>query len=165
MPPDSPCDGACHLWQPLLGLLSRYTSWWPHQMETFSTLLALCAGNSLVTGEFPSQRPVTRSFNVFFDLCLNKRLSKHLRDRRIETPSPSLWRHCNDVPCHVVKSLKLIWKLGTGRWNLWVSDSQLSCSELAYSSSSNGLQGDMRNMQPSQHWHFGQKRNIHPTIV
>ena len=35
-------------------------------METFSTLLALCAGNSLVTGEFPSQRPVTRSFDVFF---------------------------------------------------------------------------------------------------
>ena len=38
----------------------------------FSTLLAICAGNSLVTGEFPSQRPVTRSFDVFFDLCLNK---------------------------------------------------------------------------------------------
>ena len=36
--------------------------WWRHQMETFSALLALCAGNSPVTGEFPSQRPVTRSF-------------------------------------------------------------------------------------------------------
>ena len=36
-------------------------------METFSALLALCAGNSPVTGEFPSQRPVTRSFDVFFD--------------------------------------------------------------------------------------------------
>ena len=47
-------------------------------METFSALLALCAGNSPVTGEFPSQRPVTRSFDVFFDLCLNKRLSKQL---------------------------------------------------------------------------------------
>ena len=41
-------------------------------METFSALLALFAGNSPVTGEFPSQRPVTRSFDVF----LNKRLSK-----------------------------------------------------------------------------------------
>ena len=40
-----------------------------------SVLLALYAGNSPVTGEFPSQRPVTRSF-VFFDLRLNKRLSK-----------------------------------------------------------------------------------------
>ena len=41
-------------------------------METFSALLAICAGNSPVTGEFPAQRPVTRSFDVFFDLCLNK---------------------------------------------------------------------------------------------
>ena len=38
-----------------------------------------CAGNSLVTGEFPSQKPVTRSFDVFFDLRLNKRLSKQSR--------------------------------------------------------------------------------------
>ena len=45
-------------------------------METFSGLLALCAENSPVTGEFPSQKPVTRSFDVFFDLRLNKRLSK-----------------------------------------------------------------------------------------
>ena len=51
-------------------------SWWRHQMETFSALQVLCAGNSPVTGEFPSQRPVTRSFHVFFDLLLNKRLSK-----------------------------------------------------------------------------------------
>ena len=41
-------------------------------METFSVLLALCAGNSSVTGEFPSPRPVTRSFDVFFDLRLIK---------------------------------------------------------------------------------------------
>ena len=33
-------------------------SWWRHQMETFSALPALCAGNSPVTGEFPTQRPV-----------------------------------------------------------------------------------------------------------
>ena len=45
-------------------------------METFSELLAICAVNSPVTGEFPAQRPVTRSFDVFFDLRLNKRLSK-----------------------------------------------------------------------------------------
>ena len=70
-------------------------SWWSHQMEAFSVLLALCAGNSPVTGEFPSQRPVTRHFDVFFDLRLNKRLSKQLRCRRFETPSCSLWRHCN----------------------------------------------------------------------
>ena len=40
-------------------------------MEIFSALLALCAGNSPVTGEFPAQRPVTRSFDIFFDLRLN----------------------------------------------------------------------------------------------
>ena len=49
-------------------------------MEIFSTLLALCAGNSPVTGEFPWQKPVTRSFDVFFDLRLNKRSSKQSRD-------------------------------------------------------------------------------------
>ena len=51
-------------------------AWWRHQMETFSALLAICAGNSPVPGEFPAQRPVTRSFDVFFDLRLNKRSSK-----------------------------------------------------------------------------------------
>ena len=51
-------------------------SWWRYQMETFSALLVLCAGNSSVTSEFSSQRPVARNFDVFFDLRLNKRLSK-----------------------------------------------------------------------------------------
>ena len=67
-------------------------------METFSALLALCAGNSLVNGEFPSQRPVTRSFKVLFDLCLNKRLSKQSSGWWFEAPSGSLWRHCNAKP-------------------------------------------------------------------
>ena len=49
---------------------------WCHQMDTFSVLLTLCAGNSPVTSEFPSQRPVMWIFYVFFDLHLNKRLSK-----------------------------------------------------------------------------------------
>ena len=58
-------------------------SWWRHQMEVFSTLLFFCAGNSLVTGEFPSQRPVARSFDIFFDVDIrpNKPLSKQLRRR------------------------------------------------------------------------------------
>ena len=47
-------------------------------METFSALLALRAGNLPVTGEFPSQRPVTRSLDVIFDLRLSKRLSKQV---------------------------------------------------------------------------------------
>ena len=67
--------------------------WWRHQMGTFSALLVLCVGNSSVTGEFPTQRPVTRSFDVFFDLCLNKRLNKQRRRRWFGTPLRSLWRH------------------------------------------------------------------------
>ena len=62
---------------------------------TFSALLALCEGNSPVTDEFPTQRPVTRSFDVFFDLRLNKRLSKQSWCWWFGTPSRSLWRHCN----------------------------------------------------------------------
>ena len=54
----------------------------------------LC-GNSPVTGEFPSQRLVTRSFDVFFDLRLNKRFSKQSRRRWFEASSGTLWRHCN----------------------------------------------------------------------
>ena len=70
-------------------------------METFSALLAICEGNSPVTAEFPAQRPVTRSFDVFFDLRLNQRLSKHSWGWWYETPLRSLWRHCNvtrDIP-------------------------------------------------------------------
>ena len=48
--------------------LSQKQSWWRHQMETFSALPAICARNSPVTGEFLAQRPVTRSFDVFFYL-------------------------------------------------------------------------------------------------
>ena len=66
-----------------------------HQMETFSALLSLYAGNSPVTGEFPPQRLVMRNFDVFFDLHPNRRLSKHSSRRWFETPLRSLWRHCN----------------------------------------------------------------------
>ena len=52
-------------------------------------LLAICAGNSPVPGEFTAQRPMTRSFDVFFDLRLNKRLSKQWW---CWCP---LWCHCN----------------------------------------------------------------------
>ena len=74
---------------------SNSCPWRRHQRETFSALLALCAGNSPVTGDFPAQRPVTRSFDVFVDLRLNKRLSKQWSGWWFETPSSPLWRHCN----------------------------------------------------------------------
>ena len=66
-------------------------------METFSALLALCAGNSPVIGEIPSQRPVAQSFDVSFDLRLNKRLSKQSWGWWYETPPRSLWPHCNRI--------------------------------------------------------------------
>ena len=80
----------------LVQTIAWYPPWWRHQMETFSALLAICAGNSPVPGEFPAQRPVTRSFDVFFDLRPNKRLSKQWWGWWFKTPSCPLWRHCND---------------------------------------------------------------------
>ena len=80
----------------LLSISLEFT-WWRHQMEIFSALLAICAGNSPVTGEFPAQRPVTRSFAVFFHLRLNKRLSKQSWGWWFETLSCPLWRHCNEM--------------------------------------------------------------------
>ena len=114
-----------------------FFSWWRHQMETFSALLAFCVGNSPVTGELlsqrhrskkisklrvtslcggnspkhfprywpcvceftghrwiPAQRPVTRSFDVFFDL--KKQLSKQSWGWWFETLSHPLWRHCSE---------------------------------------------------------------------
>ena len=64
-------------------------------MGTFSALLAICAGNSPVPGEFHAQRPVTRSFDVFFDLRLNKSLSRQSWGWRFETLSRPLWRQSN----------------------------------------------------------------------
>ena len=94
------------LWIYLLGVIDWpvvlqrpwLVSWWRHQMEKISALLALCAGNSPVSGEFPTQRPVTRSFDVFFDLRVNKRLSNHSWGWWFETLSRSLWRHRNVIP-------------------------------------------------------------------
>ena len=77
--------------------IPKKTTWWRHQMEAFSALLAICTGNSPVTGEFRAQRPVTQSFDVFFDLPLNKLLSKQLWGWWFEMPSRPLWRHCNEA--------------------------------------------------------------------
>ena len=74
--------------------VDRCPTWWTSSNGTFSALLAICAGNSPVTSEVPSQRPVTQSIDVFFDLCLYKRLSKQSRSWWLETPLRSLWRNC-----------------------------------------------------------------------
>ena len=70
-------------------------------MKTFYALLALCAGISPVTGEFPSQRPVTWSFDVFFHLRLIKRLSTQSRRRWFEAQCTAKrmhnWWHYDDA--------------------------------------------------------------------
>ena len=84
-------------------------TWRCHQMETFSALLAICAGNSPVTGEFSTQRPVTRSFDVFFDMRLGERLSKQSWGLWFETPSRPLWRHINDMIWYDTIWYDMIW--------------------------------------------------------
>ena len=49
--------------------------WWSHQMQSIFRVAGPLCGESPVTSEFPSQKPVTRNFDVFFDLRLNKRLN------------------------------------------------------------------------------------------
>ena len=75
------------------------TTWWRHQIKTFSAWLAICAGNSPVPGEFPAHSPATWSFGVF-DLRLNKWLSKQWWGWWFETSSPPLWRHRNEYEMH-----------------------------------------------------------------
>ena len=84
-------------------------------METFSALLAICAGNSPVPGEFPTQRPVTRSFDVYFDLRPNKRLSKQPRGWWFETQSCPLWCHrnviCGSICASIIGDVRRPWIL------------------------------------------------------
>ena len=74
-----------------------FITWWRHQTLKKIRATALCEGNLPVTSGFPSQRPVTRSFEVFFHLRLNKRINKQSRHWWFEPPSRSLWRHCNVI--------------------------------------------------------------------
>ena len=90
-----------------------------------SAFLALCEGNSPVNGEFPTQRPVTRSFDVFFDLCLNKRLSKQSWGWWFETPLRSLWRHCNVTNTELLP-VGCVWKTFLGI----LTKTQLTVNEL-----------------------------------
>ena len=102
-------------------------------MRNWSTMLTASNGNIFrdtgllcgeFTGEFPSQRSAMRSFDIFFDLCLNKRLKKTSRRRWFETPSRLLWHHCTDSyqiwclswGCRHVDHKQLN-KLQNGNWN------------------------------------------------
>ena len=107
-----------------------------------SALLAICTGNSPMTGEFPTQRPVTRNSNVFLHLRLNKSLSKQSLGWWFETQSCSLWRHCNamcilrmgciwfwgsehqendQITCNICHSNCFLQKIISCRWNITIS--------------------------------------------
>ena len=79
--------------------IKRYRYWCQVMMTSsngniFCVTGPLC-GEFTGPGEFPTQRPVTRSFDVSFDLRLNKWLSKQPQGWWFEMPSWSLWRLCN----------------------------------------------------------------------
>ena len=88
-------------------VLCFFSPWW-----NIFRVTGHCAGNSSVPGEFPAQRPVTRSFDVFFDLRLNKWLSKQPWGWWFETLSCPLWRHSN------VSGVRLN-KLLNKKWGCW----------------------------------------------
>ena len=124
------------------GLLSGNSppTWWRHQMETQSALLAICAGNSQVTGEIPAQRPVTRSFDNSLIARLSKRLSKQSWGWWFEMPSHPLWRHCYDLLTRVLWIVYDVikWKHSPRYWPLcgeftghrWIPRTKASDAEL-----------------------------------
>ena len=76
-------------------VMNRHTSMMtPSNGNIFQVTGHLC-GEFTGPGEFPTKRPVTRSFDVFFDLRLNKRLSKEWWGWWFETLSRPLWLHRN----------------------------------------------------------------------
>ena len=75
--------------------LDNQITWWRHQIETFSAVQALYEGYPPVTGGSPHKKTVMQIFDIFFDLRLNKRLKIQSIRWWFETPSCSLWRHCN----------------------------------------------------------------------
>ena len=88
----------------------KLTQWWPLYLSDPKIMSMMTSSNGNIfrvtgplcgeftgPGEFPTQRPVTRSFDVFFDLHPNKRLSKQPRSWWFETLSCPLWRHRNGI--------------------------------------------------------------------
>ena len=95
---------APHYWPFVRGIHHQYCQKHFHVIMMTSSngnifrVIGYCAGYSPASGEFPAQRPVMRSFDVFCDLCLNKRLRKQSWGWWFKTLSCPLWRHCNVMP-------------------------------------------------------------------
>ena len=88
-------------WCVLLCFVVRYYPMMTSSNRNIFRVIGPFCWNSPVTGEFPSQRPVTRNFDFFFDLRLNKRLSKQSWSWWFEMPSHPLWRHSNALLIHL----------------------------------------------------------------
>ena len=134
----------------LVTAIIKHFSWCRHQMETFSALLAICAGNSPAIGEFSAQRPVARNFNVFFNLRLNKRLSKQTYGWRFETPSRLLWCYCN-----VNKFTGFISLFSSHvSWSYLKNDSPIPCICIVF--------GNAVDTDPREDWtYFSLHRQLH----
>ena len=102
-----------------LTIMSRTICMMTSSNGIISALLAFCAGNSPVIGEFPAQRPGTRSVDVFFYLRVDKRLRKQLWGWWFDTPSWSLWRHCH-VPIHG-------WIIESCDWKIYAISKRFFC--------------------------------------
>ena len=85
-------------------------SWWRHQMETFSALLALCVGNSPATVNSPYNGQ-WRGALMFSLIFAYKGLSKQTRRRWFETPLGSSWRHCNVIPLQWIRVQSRFWNV------------------------------------------------------
>ena len=100
----------------------RSKSWWRHQLETFSAILAFYVGNSPVNGEFPAQRPATRSFDVFFDQGLNKCLTNNREAgdfRRHRTHYTGIVMWCTDSFVDSPSAAVVLTILGRAGINVW----------------------------------------------
>ena len=108
-----------YVFQPNNADASCLYTWWRHQMETFSALLAFCAGNSPVTGEFPAQRPVTRSFDVSL-ICawINGWANSHMACDLRRHPA-----HCDVIV--MVCNQRLLMKEILWRWYFFLDDTIL----------------------------------------
>ena len=88
---------------PLPIVVQNSKTWGRHQMETFSALLALCAGNPPVIDGFPHKGQWRKAFDVFF-ICAWTNGWANTR-----APSRSLWRHCNEFSWNEVGVVNYYW--------------------------------------------------------
>ena len=81
-----------------LFVMHYWTSvWWIHHRPSGWLATQVTRNTEKDSRYHTWQRSVTRTFHLFFDLRMNKRLGKHSRRRWFESPLRSLWRHCNDL--------------------------------------------------------------------